>query len=83
MKTEKKKRDEQNLAEERNGDDFFYGLGKPHHRPAIWPGKKMPSADTSLIDKAGCSAAVFLIKRRNPTPMTVSPDRLLVLFNVT
>lgn len=45
--------------------------------------KKSPLPNTSPVDKAGCSAAVFLIKRRNPTPMTVSPDRLLVLFNVT
>jgi len=75
----RRKRDQQNLAKERNVGGFFYGLGKTYHRPVIRPGKKMPSP----TDRAGCSAAVFLIKRRNPTPMTASPDRLLVLFNVT
>lgn len=79
----KEKRGWWNPAKERNVGDFFYGLQKTYHRPVIWPRKKIPSANTSPIDKAGCSAAVFLIKRRNPTPMTVSPDRLLVLFNVT
>lgn len=85
-KTNEKKKEKRgwwNPAKERNVGDFFYGLQKTYHRPVIWPRKKMPSANTSPIDKAGCSAAVFLIKRRNPTPMTVSPDRLLVLFNVT